>query len=49
MKASMHPDPTVSVIFGAAGDLTQRKLVPALYNLFLDGGFPSRLKSLEYL
>jgi glucose-6-phosphate 1-dehydrogenase len=26
-------DPCVMVIFGAAGDLTQRKLIPALYNL----------------
>ncbi len=26
-------DPCVMVIFGAAGDLTRRKLVPALYNL----------------
>ncbi len=25
------------VIFGASGDLTQRKLLPALFNLFLDG------------
>jgi glucose-6-phosphate 1-dehydrogenase len=28
--------PVVLVIFGAAGDLTWRKLVPALYNLFID-------------
>src|SRR3954464_14706410 len=26
-------DPCIMVIFGAAGDLTRRKLVPALYNL----------------
>ena len=26
------PDPCVAVIFGATGDLTHRKLVPALYN-----------------
>ena len=25
--------PCVMVIFGAAGDLTKRKLIPALYNL----------------
>jgi glucose-6-phosphate 1-dehydrogenase len=29
------PAPTVLVIFGATGDLTRRKLVPALYNLAL--------------
>ena len=33
--------PTVLVIFGASGDLTQRKLVPALYNLALDNLLPS--------
>src|SRR5262249_59370965 len=26
-------DPCVMVIFGASGDLTRRKLIPALYNL----------------
>ncbi|MBI3820773.1 MAG: glucose-6-phosphate dehydrogenase [Planctomycetes bacterium] len=29
------------VIFGASGDLTKRKLLPALYNLSLDGFLPS--------
>lgn len=29
------------VIFGASGDLTRRKLLPALYNLLLDGLLPS--------
>lgn len=32
--------PTVLVILGAAGDLTHRKLVPALFNLFLDKRLP---------
>jgi glucose-6-phosphate 1-dehydrogenase len=40
MKTSTKPDPTIFVIFGAAGDLTWRKLVPALYNLFIDGWLP---------
>ena len=31
------------VIFGATGDLTMRKLVPALYNLALEGLLPHRL------
>jgi len=32
-----HPgDPCVMVIFGASGDLTKRKLIPALYNLAKD-------------
>ncbi|HET6568090.1 MAG TPA: glucose-6-phosphate dehydrogenase, partial [Rhodothermales bacterium] len=34
--------PAVVVIFGAGGDLTWRKLVPALYNLFVDGWLPER-------
>ena len=34
-------DPCTVVIFGATGDLTRRKLVPALYNLLLDGLLPS--------
>ena len=29
------------VLFGATGDLAQRKLFPALYNLYLDGKLPS--------
>lgn len=37
------PDPCVLVIFGATGDLTRRKLVPALYNLAADGNLPSSL------
>jgi len=28
------PEPAVLVIFGASGDLTKRKLIPALYHLF---------------
>src|SRR6478672_12819141 len=34
------PDPCAVVIFGATGDLTHRKLVPALYNLAADGALP---------
>jgi len=38
----MQPAPTVMVIFGAVGDLTWRKLVPALYNLYLDHWLPAQ-------
>ncbi|MBO0600738.1 glucose-6-phosphate dehydrogenase [Sporosarcina sp. E16_3] len=31
------------VLFGATGDLAQRKLFPALYNLFLDGKMPDSI------
>ena len=34
------PDPCTIVIVGASGDLTSRKLVPALFNLYLNGGLP---------
>ena len=33
--------PCTLVIFGAAGDLARRKLVPAVYNLALDGVLPA--------
>ena len=33
--------PTLLVIFGASGDLTARKLIPALFNLGLDSLLPS--------
>ncbi len=35
------PQPCSVVIFGASGDLTFRKLVPALYNIAVDGDLPS--------
>lgn len=34
--------PTMLIIFGAGGDLAWRKLVPALYNLYLDGFLPEQ-------
>ena len=33
---------TIFYIFGGSGDLTQRKLIPALYNLFIDGNLPQK-------
>jgi glucose-6-phosphate 1-dehydrogenase len=33
-------DPCIIVIFGATGDLTSRKLIPALFDLFVDGNLP---------
>ena len=35
-------EPTAMIIFGASGDLTKRKLLPALYQLVLDGHAPER-------
>src|SRR5436309_10634030 len=34
--------PTTLVIFGATGDLSKRKLLPALYNLAHEGSLPER-------
>jgi glucose-6-phosphate 1-dehydrogenase len=34
------PEPCVRVIFGATGDLTGRKLIPALCNLAHEGQLP---------
>ena len=36
----LQPQPCTLVIFGGSGDLSGRKLLPALYNLFLDGALP---------
>ena len=37
----MSTEPVTVVIFGGAGDLAHRKLLPALYNLCVDGVLPS--------
>lgn len=36
------PEPCTIVVLGATGDLTSRKLIPALYNLTRNGHMPSR-------
>jgi len=40
IKDPIKSHPTIFFIFGGTGDLTSRKLVPAIYNLFLDGWMP---------
>ncbi len=42
MENYRYPEAAGLVIFGAAGDLARRKLVPALYDLFLDRYLPER-------
>jgi len=42
MPQNTRLEATIIVIFGAGGDLTWRKLVPALYNLLLDHHLPER-------
>src|SRR5947207_11789236 len=36
-------EPVTIVIFGGGGDLAHRKLLPALYNLHVDGLLPPRI------
>jgi glucose-6-phosphate 1-dehydrogenase len=38
--------PTIIIIFGAGGDLTWRKLVPALHSLFMENWLPNKFKIL---
>ncbi|CAN5242543.1 glucose-6-phosphate dehydrogenase [soil metagenome] len=40
LASRQRPDACTVVIFGATGDLTHRKLIPALYNLMADGELP---------
>ena len=41
--APIAVEPATIVVFGGAGDLAHRKLIPALFNLYLDGLLPPRL------
>ncbi len=40
--------PTILVIFGASGDLTARKLAPAIFNLSMDGLLPTECSIIGY-
>ena len=42
LRLRRKPEPCVLVIFGASGDLTQRKLMPALYSLAMRRLLPDR-------
>ncbi len=44
LVARIRPEPCTVIIFGASGDLTARKLIPALYNLAAQGDLPPTLK-----
>jgi len=43
-----RPGPCTLIIFGATGDLTHRKLVPALYNIAVDDALPSKFKVIGF-
>src|SRR6185369_14238884 len=40
MKGSTNIPPVIMIIFGGSGDLANRKLIPALFNLFIDDYLP---------
>ena len=48
LVARSRPEPCSIVIFGATGDLTHRKLVPAIYNLAVDGELPTGVKIIGF-
>ena len=41
LRVELTAEPCVVVIFGATGDLTHRKLMPALYNLGVERRLPA--------
>lgn len=43
-NSNKRPKATIVIIFGGSGDLNQRKLTPALYNLFLDNFMPGKFE-----
>lgn len=43
LRQERSPEPSILVIFGASGDLTQRKLIPALYDLKKERRLPPEL------
>jgi len=48
LGVASKPDPCVIVIFGATGDLTSRKLVPALFDLVCHGVVPAEFAIVGY-
>ena len=48
LSQEKKPHACVLTIFGASGDLTKRKLIPALYNLALENRLPERFAVVGY-
>ncbi len=42
MNKNINQEPVVIVLFGASGDLSARKVIPALYNLHIGGFLPEQ-------
>ena len=47
-RASKNAEPCTLVIFGATGDLTAKKLIPALYNLAREGLLPAHFSCVGF-
>jgi len=43
-QVKQEAGPAVVVIFGASGDLTRRKLVPALHTMACEGFLPAEVR-----
>ncbi|MEQ1557515.1 MAG: glucose-6-phosphate dehydrogenase, partial [Methyloglobulus sp.] len=48
MNITHAPQPCTLVIFGGGGDLTRRKLLPAIYNQALEGELPANFAVLGF-
>src|SRR5439155_11018102 len=42
------PEPQAAIVFGASGDLTRRKLLPAFWHLFVEGLLPQGFAIVGY-
>lgn len=40
--SNINSNPAIFIIFGGTGDLSKRKIIPALYNLFLENRLPEK-------
>lgn len=48
LVSRQRPEPCTVVIFGATGDLTHRKLIPAFYNLTVSGDLPTPFRIIGF-
>lgn len=48
IKVARKSEPFIMVIFGASGDLTVRKLVPALFGLFKESALPEQFQIIGF-
>lgn len=48
LRVPRTPEPSAMVIFGATGDLTRRKLIPALYNLHASRLLPAGFSAIGF-